>query len=105
MTDEELIARLQDEQPVTQDFQSTMKCELMDAAAKRIEELIKKNNNLIELAMDEHKRAETAEYKLTKALAALDEAIYLLNPDEDDMAKKAGVYRIVTTYKELKGET
>jgi len=79
MTDEELIARLQDEQPVTQDFQSTMKCELMDAAAKRIEELIKKNNNLIELAMDEHKRAETAEYKLAKQIDALErelEAIY-----------------------------
>jgi glycyl-tRNA synthetase beta subunit len=79
MTDEELIARLQDEQPVTQDFQSTMKCELMDAAAKRIEELVKKNNNLIELAMDEHKRAETIEHRLTKQIDALErelEAIY-----------------------------
>ena len=49
-------------------------------------------------------RAETAEDKLAKALAALDEAIYMLHPDEEDMAKEAGVYRIVTTYKELKGD-
>lgn len=43
------------------------------------------------------------EAKLAKAIAALDEAIYMLAPDEDDMKKKAGVYRIVTTYKELTG--
>jgi hypothetical protein len=49
-------------------------------------------------------RAAAAEAKLAKAIAALDEAIYLLHPDEEDMAKKAGVYRIVTTHKELKGK-
>jgi hypothetical protein len=47
-------------------------------------------------------RAEVAEAKLAKAIAALDEAIYMLHPDEEDMAKEAGVYRIVTTHKELK---
>ena len=52
---------------------------LFREAADRIEELVKKNNNLIELAMDEHKRAETAEYKLAKQIDALErelEAIY-----------------------------
>jgi hypothetical protein len=32
----------------------------------------------------------------------LDEALYFLDPDEEDIAKEAGLYRIVTTYKELK---
>lgn len=49
-------------------------------------------------------RAEAAEAKLTKAIAALDEAIYFLDPDEEDIAKGAGLCRIVTTHKELKGE-
>lgn len=57
------------------------------------------------LARDLEDQRDDLQAKLTKALTALDEAIYLLNPDEEDMAKKAGVYRIVTTYKELKGET
>lgn len=49
-------------------------------------------------------RALEAEAKLAKAMEALDEAIYLLDPDEEDIAKETGLYRIVTTYKELKGE-
>jgi hypothetical protein len=57
------------------------------------------------LAHDLEDQRDELQDKLTKALAALDEAIYLLNPDEEDMAKEAGVYRIVTTYKEIKGET
>lgn len=44
-------------------------------------------------------------HALRKAVEALDEAVYLLAPDEEDMAKKAGVYRVVTTLAELKGET
>jgi hypothetical protein len=42
--------------------------------------------------------------KLAKAVDALDEALYLLRPDEEDMLRKAGVYRIVTTLAELKGQ-
>jgi len=57
------------------------------------------------LARELEDQRDELQDKLTKALAALDEAIYMLNPDEEDMAKEAGVYRIVTTYKELKGET
>jgi len=44
------------------------------------------------------------EAKLAKAVEALDEAVYLLAPDDKDMMRKAGVYRIVTTLAELKGE-
>ena len=45
-----------------------------------------------------------SEALLAKALEALGEAVYLLDPDEKDMARKAGVYRVVTTLAELKGQ-
>lgn len=45
---------------------------------------------------------EALNAKLAKAISALNEALYFLDPDEEDIAKKAGLYRIVTTYKELK---
>ena len=57
--------------------------EIVDQAAERIEEL---------------------EAKLAKAVGALDEAVYLLAPDDKDMARKAGVYRVVTTLATLKGQ-
>ena len=46
---------------------------------------------------------EELEVKLAKAMDALGEAIYLLDPDEEDIAKETGMYRIVTTYAELTG--
>jgi hypothetical protein len=50
---------------------------------------------------------QVAEYEvsLDRATEALEEAVYLLNPTEKDMEKRAGVYRIVTTLNELRGET
>ena len=51
----------------------------------------------------ETKLAE-CEARLEKAVDALDEAVYLLRPDEKDMMRQAGVYRIVTTLAELKGQ-
>jgi hypothetical protein len=54
--------------------------------------------------MDDKRKIEELEAKLAKAISALDEALYFLDPDEEDIAKEAGLYRIVTTYKELKGE-
>jgi len=47
---------------------------------------------------------EELEIKLSKAIEALDEAIYLLDPDEEDITKETGLYRIVEAFKELKGE-
>ena len=47
---------------------------------------------------------EELEAKLAKAVEALEEAIYLLDPEEEDIAKETGIYRVVTTCKELKGE-
>ena len=48
--------------------------------------------------------SEELEAKLAKAVEALDEAVYLLDPDDEDIAKGAGLYRIVTALAELKGE-
>jgi hypothetical protein len=39
--------------------------------------------------------------KLAKAVEALREAVYLLDPDEEDIAKETGLYRIVTTLEEI----
>ena len=49
------------------------------------------------------KRIEELEAKLAEAVEALGEAIYLLDPDEEDIAKETGLHRIVTTYAELTG--
>ena len=62
-------------------------------------------SRLARLVLAADDRIEELEAKLAKAVEALDEAIYMLAPDERDMEKKAGIYRIVTAYEELKGET
>jgi hypothetical protein len=49
-------------------------------------------------------RIDELEAKLAKAMLALDEAIYLLDPDDEDIAKETGLHRIVTICAELKGE-
>jgi hypothetical protein len=60
---------------------------------------------LLAMARDEAvSRVKELEAKLAKAVEALDEAVYLLAPDDKDMARKAGVYRIVTTFAALKGQ-
>jgi len=70
--------------------------------ADRIEELelaVRYEADLAQMALDARKELEA---KLAKAVEALDEAVYLLDPDEEDMMMKAGVYRVVTTLTELK---
>ena len=56
-------------------------------------------------------RIEELERKLAKAVLALDEAIYLLDPEidgiahrDEDIVKGTRLYPIVTTLAELKGE-
>jgi|DEB0MinimDraft_6_1074348.scaffolds.fasta_scaffold06150_8 hypothetical protein len=67
---DDLVKRLREDRPVTQDMASTMQCALQDAAADRIEELEDKLNWVIverdetfALMLD---RAQTAEAKLAK---------------------------------------
>lgn len=50
-------------------------------------------------------RIEELEAKLSNAILALDEAIYLLDPDDEDIAKETGLHRIVAIRAELKGES
>jgi hypothetical protein len=52
---DELVKRLREDQPVTQDMVSTMQCALQDAAADRIEELEAKLANLAHAVWTEHK--------------------------------------------------
>ena len=56
---------------------------LMDAAEKQMKEI---------------------EAKLAKAVEALDEALYFLQPDERDVSKQEGKYRIVRAYEEITGK-
>jgi len=42
------------------------------------------------------------EDETNELIQALEEAVYLLNPTEEDMQKKAGVYRIVTALEKVK---
>ena len=118
MTDEELIARLRL-------YGSKFHHEFgHNDAADRIEALTKERDAARqdakaaedELEMQEQeacmmendyikleKERDALEAKLAKAVEALDEAVYLLDPDEKDMMRQAGVYRIVTTLAEIKG--
>ena len=80
---DDLVKRLRDWEHVWPDDMDKPAGHLYDDAADRIEEL---------------------EAKLSKAVEALDEAIYLLDPDEEDIAKETGLHRIVTICAELKGE-
>jgi len=70
-----------------------------------IERLEAKLSRAKTLYLETLKLAESTEAKLSKAMNALDEAIYMLAPDERDMEKKAGIYRIVTAYEEIKDST
>lgn len=40
--------------------------------------------------------------RISELEEALEEAVYLLNPTDEDMQKKEGVYRIVNTLEKLK---
>ena len=42
------------------------------------------------------------QYETNELIQALEEAVYLLNPTEEDTQKKMGVYRIVTALERLK---
>ena len=40
--------------------------------------------------------------EMNELINALEEAVYLLAPTDEDMQKKAGVYRVVTALEKLK---
>lgn len=102
---DDLIEKLNDRRVCSPAQNSCRNDHVLNLAEARIEELE------VKLATCRKYRDAYAEcdristHALRKAVEALDEAVYLLVPDEEDMAKKAGVYRIVTTLAELKGET
>ena len=69
----------------------------LEQAEARIEEIEEQRNFTQGLVLK-------LDAKLAKAVKVLDEAVYLLAPNEKDMVRQASVYRIVTTIAELKGE-
>jgi hypothetical protein len=81
---------------------------LTTEAADRIEELEGQLQSVLDretsILRYYDAKLDAAEAKLAKAIEALDEAIYLLDPDEEDITKETGLYRIVKAFKELKGE-
>lgn len=100
MTDKELINELRsiaDKRRKGNRFDS-----LEYAAAERIEELEAKLKTSEEIGRAFEEDAGQLRARLARAIAALDEALYFLDPDEEDIAKGAGLYRIVTTHRELK---
>jgi hypothetical protein len=92
MTDQELILELRNSKGWPN---------LGNAAADRIEQLLESIKGLSQVWATAAVNREVSEGKLAKAIEALDEAIYLLDPDEEDMAKEAGLYRIVTARAKL----
>jgi hypothetical protein len=42
------------------------------------------------------------QYETNQLIEALEEAVYMLNPTEEDMQKKTGLYRIATALEMLK---
>ena len=50
----------------------------------------------------EHATLCLTEDETNELINALEEAVYLLDPTEEDMQKKAGVYRVVTALEKLK---
>jgi len=79
-------------------------CDCDSAVAVVLRQLALDWTTVKEQITEAYRARSVAEAKLARAVEALEEAIYLLDPDEEDIAKKAGLYRIVTTYAELKGE-
>jgi len=77
---------------------------LLEEVADSIEELEADRRKTYEALLKVTRIHDELEAKLEKAVDALDEAVYLLRPDEKDMMRQAGVYRIVTTLAELKGQ-
>ena len=76
---------------------------LLEEVADSIEELEADRRKTYEALLKVTRIHDELEAKLEKAVDALDEAVYLLRPDEKDMMRQAGVYRIVTALAELKG--
>ena len=67
---DDLVRRLREDQPVTQDMASTVQCALQDAAADRIEELeqeVKTLRNGIEIYERERNRYKHAKPEITGA--------------------------------------
>ena len=71
MSDEELVKRLREDQPVTQDMASTMQCALQDEAADRIEALTEQLKTVLDREAATTARYDAKLETLTEQLEAL----------------------------------
>lgn len=90
MTDEELIALLRDDSGNW----------LTDAAADRIEELLRKNDNLFDLAQQEHSRAERLEAQVAALMTVPDEIELYYIIKASGAKKRIDVARAVSAHLE-----
>lgn len=88
---DELVKRLREDQPVTQDMVSTMQCALQDEAAARIEALTEKNQNLrddIDDCKDATKVLDNQKKILQHELRGQSDRIEALTAERDALAEK-----------------
>jgi len=100
---DDLVKRLREDQPVTQDMASTMQCALQDAAADRIEELelaVRYEADLAQQALDARKELAA---KLAKAVKSL-EYYGGWSDGSSGICGFDGGSRARTTLAELKGQ-
>ncbi|MCP4492390.1 MAG: hypothetical protein GY820_34540 [Gammaproteobacteria bacterium] len=93
---DDLVKRLREDQPVTQDMASTMQCALQDAAAERIEELQAQRNFA-------QRQVVAAEAKLARAVGFIEDLTGCEWPYNED-AKRILAELSSVSCANLKGE-
>ena len=81
--------------------------EQLGASQQKVMSLTVENRKLkqrLVVIEDRADRLEALEGKITQAVAALNKAVYLLDPTEEEMTGKGAVYRIMVALAALKGE-
>ena len=101
---DDLVKRLREDQPVTQDMVSTMQCALQDAAADRIEDLeraVRYEADVAQQALDSRKELKA---KLAEAEGLLVDAMVQLGNGKIK-TRRNRAYLIGRFLAELKGTT
>ena len=98
-----LVKRLRDWEHVHPEDQDKPEGHLYEEAADRIEEMQSRLRWVITERDDTfvrmRRRVETAEAENKRMREALREAIYMLDPEAEDILKGAGIYRIMQAHR------
>lgn len=101
---EELEERLKaatDDAKEAEAYAEELEAELHLMKTSGIVEVAVRNPSVMEYMQHWEGRAETAEAKLAKAVEALDESMYFIDIEAEDILKGGGMYRIAKAYAEL----